>query len=87
MSVFIAYYLVATILMLIVLWNYRRNLFAILIILIAFSGTIAYWIPRGMQMMNVVTVILSSYLFVRNQVWKYFQYFRYLRAKNNKAYS
>ena len=78
MSVFIAYYLVATILMLIVLWNYRRNLFAILIILIAFSGTIAYWIPRGMQMMNVVTVILSSYLFVRNQVWKYFQYFRYL---------
>lgn len=78
MSVFIAYYLVATILMLIVLWNYRHNLFAILIILMAFSGTIAYWIPRGTQMMNVVTVLLSSYLFVRNQLWNDFKYFRYL---------
>lgn len=64
--------------MLIVLWNHRRNLFAILIILMAFSGTIAYWIPRGTQMMNVVTVLLSSYLLIRNQLWKDFQYFRYL---------
>ena len=78
MNVFTSYYLIATVLMLIVLWNYRRNLFAILVILMAFSGTIAYWIPRGTQMMNVVTVLLSSYLLIRNQLWKDFQYFRYL---------
>ena len=78
MNVFTLYYLVATILMLIVLWNYRHNLFAILIILMAFSGTIAYWSPRGTQMMNVVTVLLSSHLFVRNQLWNDFKYFRYL---------
>ena len=78
MSVFTLYYLVATILMLVVVWNYRQNLFALLLILLAFSGTIAYWIPRGTQMMNIVTVLLSTYLFVRNKVWSFFPHFRYL---------
>lgn len=78
MSVFTLYYLVATILMLVVVWNYRRNLFALLLILLAFSGTIAYWIPRGTQMMNIVTVLLSTYLFVQNKVWSFFPHFRYL---------
>lgn len=78
MNIFILYYLIATILMLIILWNYRQNMFAILIILMAFSGTIDYWIPRGMQVMNVITVLLSSYLLVRIRVWKCFEYFRAL---------
>lgn len=76
--IFTSYYIIAIILMLIMLRNYRKNLFAILIILLAFSGTIDYWIPRGTQLMNVVTVLMSSYLLIRNQVWKEFQYFRYL---------
>ena len=76
--IFTSYYIIATILMLIILWNYRKNLFAILIILMAFSGTIDYWIPRGVQMINVVTVFLSSYLIIQNQVWKEFRHFRYL---------
>lgn len=77
-NIFISYYLVATILMLILLWKYRENLFSILIILIAFAGTIAYWIPRGTQMMNIVTVLLSTYLFVRNKVWQIFPHMQYL---------
>lgn len=78
MTLFTSYYLAATIFMLMVLWNYRQNLFAILIILMAFSGTIDYWIPQGTKMMNVVTVLMSSYLLIQNQLWKEFQYFRYL---------
>lgn len=76
--IFTSYYIIAIILMLIMLRNYRKNSFAILIILLAFSGTIDYWIPRGTQLMNVVTVLMSSYLLIRNQIWKEFQYFRYL---------
>lgn len=78
MSVFTLYYLVATIFMLAFLWNYRQNLFALLLILLAFSGTIAYWIPRGTQMMNIITVLLSTYLFVRNKVWQIFPHMQYL---------
>lgn len=78
MSVFTLYYLVATIFMLVFLWNYRQNLFALLLILLAFSGTIAYWIPRGTQMMNIVTVLLSTYLFVQNKVWRVIPNVRYL---------
>ena len=78
MNVFTLYYLVATILMLVVVWNYRQNLFALLLILLAFSGTIAYWIPRGTQMMNIITVLLSTYLFVRNKVWQIFPHMQYL---------
>lgn len=78
MSVFTLYYLVATILMLVVVWNYRQNLFALLLILLAFSGTIAYWIPRGTQMMNIITALLSTYLFVRNKVWQIFPHMQYL---------
>ena len=78
MSVFTLYYLVATIFMLAFLWNYRQNLFALLLILLAFSGTIAYWIPRGTQMMNIVTVLLSTYLLVQNKVWRVIPNVRYL---------
>ena len=78
MNVFTLYYLVATILMLVVVWNYQQNLFALLLILLAFSGTIAYWIPSGTQMMNIITVLLSTYLFVRNKVWQIFPHIRYL---------
>lgn len=78
MNVFTLYYLVATILMLVVVWNYRQNLFALLLILLAFSGTIAYWIPRGTQMMNIITALLSTYLFVRNKVWQIFPHMQYL---------
>lgn len=78
MSVFTLYYLVATIFMLAFLWNYRQNLFALLLILLAFSGTIAYWIPRGTQIMNIITVLLSTYLFVRNKVWQIFPHMQYL---------
>lgn len=78
MNVFTLYYLVATIFMLAFLWNYRQNLFALLLILLAFSGTIAYWIPRGTQIMNIVTVLLSTYLLVRCQVWKCFPQIRYI---------
>ena len=78
MSVFTLYYLVATIFMLAFLWNCRQNLFALLLILLAFSGTIAYWIPRGTQMMNIITVLLSTYLFVRNKVWQIFPHMQYL---------
>lgn len=78
MNVFTLYYLVAAILMLVVVWNYRQNLFALLLILLAFSGTIAYWISRGTQMMNIITVLLSTYLFVQNKVWSFFPHFRYL---------
>lgn len=78
MSVFTLYYLVATIFMLSFLWNYRQNLFALLLILLAFSGTIAYWISRGTQMMNIVTVLLSTYLFVQNKVWRVIPNVRYL---------
>ena len=78
MNVFTSYYLVAILLMLTFLWNYRQNVFAILLILMAFSGTIAYWIPGGVQITNVITVLLSSYLFVRKQLWKDFKYFKYL---------
>lgn len=78
MDVFTLYYLVASIIMLMTLWNYRQSMFAVLIILMAFSGTIAYWVPRGMQAMNVITVLLSTYLFIQKQVWREFQYFRYL---------
>lgn len=77
-NIFISYYLVATILMLILLWKYRENLFSILIILIAFAGTIAYWIPRGIQLMNIMTVLLSTYLIARNQIRGIFSHFRYL---------
>ncbi|MBR1996075.1 MAG: hypothetical protein IJ989_02345 [Paludibacteraceae bacterium] len=77
-NIFISYYLVATILMLILLWKYRENLFSILIILIAFAGTIAYWIPRGIQLMNIMTVLLSTYLIARNQIGGIFSHFRYL---------
>lgn len=78
MSIFTLYYLVATILMLAVFWAYRQNMFAVLLILLAFSGTIAYWIPRGTQMMNIITVVLSTYLFVQNKVWQIFPHMRYL---------
>lgn len=78
MSIFTLYYLVATIFMLAFLWNYRQNLFALLLILLAFSGTIAYWIPRGTQMMNIVTVLLSTYLLVQNKVWRVIPNVRYL---------
>ena len=78
MSVFTLYYLVATIFMLAFLWNYRQNLFALLLILLAFSGTIAYWIPRGTQMMNIVTILLSTYLLVQNKVWRVIPNVRYL---------
>lgn len=78
MSIFTSYYLVATIFMLAFLWNYRQNLFALLLILLAFSGTIAYWIPRGMQVMNIITVLLSTYLIVKTQAWNFFSHFRYL---------
>ena len=75
MSVFTLYYLVATIFMLAFLWNYRQNLFALLLILMAFSGTIAYWIPRGTQLVNVITVLLGTYLLIRKLIWIDFQYY------------
>ena len=78
MNIFTLYYLVATILMLVMLWNYRQNLLALLLILLAFSGTIAYWIPRGMQVINIVTVLLSTYLAIEKKVWTNFPYFHYL---------
>lgn len=78
MSVFTLYYLVATIFMLAFLWKYRQNLFALLLILLAFSGTIAYWIPRGTQLVNVITVLLGTYLLIRKLIWIDFQYYYYL---------
>ncbi len=80
MNIFTLYYLVATVLMLVMLWNYRQNLLALLLILLAFSGTIAYWIPRGMQVINIVTVLLSTYLAIEKKLWTTFSCFRYLIA-------
>lgn len=80
MNIFTLYYLVATVLMLVMLWNYRQNLLALLLILLAFSGTIAYWIPRGMQIINIVTVLLSTYLAIEKKLWTTFSCFRYLIA-------
>ena len=80
MSIYTLYYLVSTILMLVMLWNYRQDLLALLLILLAFSGTIAYWIPRGMQIINIVTVLLSTYLAIEKKLWTTFSCFRYLIA-------
>lgn len=78
MNVFLLYYLVATILLLILLKNYHQNLLALLIVLMSFSGTIAYWVPRGVQLMNIVTLILGFYLFIQKQVWRIFPNVQYL---------
>lgn len=80
MNIFTLYYLVATVLMLVMLWNYRQDLLALLLILLAFSGTIDYWIPRGMQIINIVTVLLSTYLAIEKKLWTTFSCFRYLIA-------
>lgn len=80
MNIFTLYYLVATVLMLVMLWNYRQDLLALLLILLAFSGTIAYWIPLGMQIINIVTVLLSTYLAIEKKLWTTFSCFRYLIA-------
>lgn len=76
--IYILYYVVASIIMLLILWNYRQNMLAILLILMAFSGTIAYWIPRGTQLVNVITVLLGTYLLIRKLIWIDFQYYYYL---------
>ena len=78
MNVYLLYYLVATILLLLLLKNYHQNLLALLIVLMSFSGTIAYWVPRGVQLMNIVTLILGFYLFIQKQVWRIFPNVQYL---------
>lgn len=78
MNVFLLYYLVATILLLVFLKNYHHNLLALLIVLMSFSGTIAYWVPRGVQLMNIVTLILGFYLFIQKQGWRIFPNVQYL---------
>lgn len=78
MDVFSLYYWVALMLMLVLLWSYRKNMFAILIILMAFAGVFDFFIPRGTQLLNIVTVLLTTYLIMTNKVWEEFRHIRYL---------
>lgn len=72
MDVFSLYYWVALMLMLVLLWSYHKNMFAILIVLMSFAGTVDFFIPRGTQLLNIVTLLLATYLFAQNQVWRIF---------------
>ena len=78
MDIFVLYYIVAVILMFLLVWKYKRSMFALLLILLAFGGTFDFWIPRGMQMINILTTIIGTYLVFVNKVWRVFRYFRYL---------
>lgn len=78
MDVFSLYYWVALMLMLVLLWSYHKNMFAILIVLMSFAGTFDFFIPRGTQLLNIVTVLLTTYLIMTNKVWEEFHHIRYL---------
>lgn len=78
MDVFSLYYWVALMLMLVLLWSYRKNMFAILIVLMSFAGIFDFFVPRGTQLLNIVTVLLTTYLIMTNKVWEEFRHIRYL---------
>ena len=77
MDIFTLYYLVATSAMISFIWTYKRNLFALLLIIMAFSGTINFWIPNGKQLINILTTLLVSYLMIANEISNTFQIIKF----------
>lgn len=78
MDVFALYYLISAILASILLWKYRRSMFAIMLVLLAFSGTFDFWFPRGTQVINILAMLISTYLLYISKVWRIFRKVRYL---------
>ena len=65
---FIIYYIVSLLVMSVMMYRYRQNALALLILLITFTGVFDFFIPRGTQYMNIVKVIFGTYLFLRGQI-------------------
>lgn len=65
---FTIYYIVSLLLMVVMMYRYRQNALALLILLITFTGVFDYFIPRGTQYMNIVKVILATYLFSQGRI-------------------
>lgn len=65
------YYISALIMMLWMMWQYRNSLFMILLLLLAFTGPLSYFIPSGPQLVRVVTTALATYLLFVYRVTKY----------------
>lgn len=65
---FTIYYIVSLFVMSVMMYRYRQNALALLILLITFTGVFDFFIPRGTQYMNIVKVIFGTYLFLRGQI-------------------
>ena len=67
------YYLSAFVMMLWMIWKYHNSLFLILMVLLAFTGSISYFIPSGPQLVRVLTTALATYLLFVYRVTKYWK--------------
>ena len=72
------YYISALIMMLWMMWQYRNSLFMILLLLLAFTGPLSYFIPSGPQLVRVVTTALATYLLFVYRVTKYWNNLKWI---------
>lgn len=71
-SVLLLYYTIVTVIYAWFLYRYRNNAFVWLIITLFFAGPFAYFIPKGPQLLRLVTFVWTVYLFFNLRLWKYF---------------
>lgn len=64
--------------MLWMMWQYRNSLFMILLLLLAFTGPLSYFIPSGPQLVRVVTTALATYLLFVYRVTKYWNNLKWI---------
>lgn len=76
MDIFAVYYWVALIVMLVMLYRYRKHPMCAFLVLMAFTGVASYFIPRGTQYANIVYVCIAAYLFCRHTVWTQFRMYK-----------
>lgn len=75
---FTIYYIVVSVLMCVMLYYYRRDALAELILLITFTGVFDFFIPRGTQYLNIVKVAMVTYLCLRTDMWPFLKKYRYV---------